>query len=110
MGNAKRIAAARMPRLIYTKEAREDFIRAYQFLLTKNAVAAGKAKQAILDTINRLPAMPMAHRPVSLHPHQRDLMIPFGSSGYIVRYRYEHGGDIIILRMWHQREAGFENV
>ena len=99
-----------MPRLIYTKDAREDFIRAHRFLLTKNVVAADKAKRTIIDSINRLSAMPMAHRPVRRYPHQRDLIIPFGSSGYIIRFSYEPGGDIIILRMRHQKEVGFDEA
>jgi toxin ParE1/3/4 len=38
--------------------------------------------------------------------HIRQIVIRFGASGYIVRYAVMvEGGDILITRIWHGREA-----
>ncbi len=36
--------------------------------------------------------------------HYREIIIDFGDSGYIARFRYETGGDIFIVRIKHQLE------
>ena len=33
----------------------------------------------------------------------RDLSVPFGQAGYVIRYRIE-GGNVILLRIFHSRE------
>lgn len=96
-----------MPRLIFTQDALEDLVRLRAFLTSKNPLAAEKAKRAIVDNIRRLPEMPNAHRPVEDAPYLRDLLIPFGTGGYIARYRYGPDRDIVILRIRHHKEAGF---
>jgi hypothetical protein len=38
----------------------------------------------------------------------RELVIPFGNSGYVALYRYEPGDDaVLILAFRHQKEAGY---
>lgn len=37
-------------------------------------------------------------------PYHRELVIEFGNRGYIPRYYYQPGGDILILRIKHQLE------
>ncbi|WP_245809135.1 hypothetical protein [Acinetobacter populi] len=49
----------------------------------------------------------MAHVPDDERPDFRVLIIPFGSSGYKAWYHYKIGGNIIIVSIKHQREAGF---
>ena len=42
----------------------------------------------------------------TIDPGIRQLVIRFGSSGYIVRYALiAETGDILITRIWHGREA-----
>lgn len=110
MGYGKQTSETDMPHLIFTPTSLDDLDRVDRFLESKNPAAASKARQLIFDRLSSLPTMPMAHRPVPRRLNQRDLIIPFGASGYIVRFGYEPGGDITILRMWHQKESGFEDL
>jgi plasmid stabilization system protein ParE len=98
-----------MPQVIYTADALDDLIRLHRFLRDKSENAADKARGEIRSGIARIAQAPMGHRPVDGHPNLRDLVVRFGANGYIVRYRYIVGSDIVILRIRHQREAGFEN-
>jgi plasmid stabilization system protein ParE len=96
-----------MPQIIYTLPAVEDLIRLRTFLLEKSEAAADRARGEIKSSINKLPSAPTGQRPVPGHPYLRDLIIKFGAKGYIARYRYEPGGDVYILRIRHQLEAGY---
>jgi plasmid stabilization system protein ParE len=98
-----------LPQIIFTTQAIEDLIRLRAFLATRNPVAADKAKSTLLESINGLKQFPLANRPVSDLPFIYDLVIKFGSNGYIARYRYEPLGDGTLLRIKHQRESGFED-
>lgn len=93
-----------MPRLIFTEASIADLQRLHEFLATKSTAASERAKQKILQDLKALPHFPEAHKPVPDVPYQRDLIIKFGSYGYIARYHYERGGNVVILRIWHQRE------
>jgi plasmid stabilization system protein ParE len=93
-----------MPSLIFSQDSIIDLQRVKEFLATKNAAASDRAKLKILADLKALPHFPEAHRPVIGLAHQRELVIKFGSYGYIARYHYERGGDVVILRIWHQRE------
>jgi plasmid stabilization system protein ParE len=93
-----------MPRLIFTPEALDDLVRLRHFLTSKNINAANKAKAEIVKCLKTLPLRPEAYRPVVDQPFLRDMVIEFGGYGYVARYHYKRGGDIIILRIRHQRE------
>lgn len=67
-------------------------------------MAAARAASVIKTSLQSLAKAPEAYRPVPDRPHERELIIGFGSSGYVARYRYKRGGDILILRIWHQLE------
>jgi hypothetical protein len=41
-------------------------------------------------------------------PELRELVIPFGGSGYVALYRHEPADDAVyVLAFRHQKEAGF---
>jgi len=47
-------------------------------------------------------------RPLEDVPELRELLIPFGESGYVALYRYEASDDAVyILAFRHQKEAGY---
>lgn len=47
-------------------------------------------------------------RPTGLPHDFRELVIPFGESGYVALYRYDpEAGVVHLLALRHQREAGF---
>lgn len=96
-----------MPQLIYTRAAVADLVRLRAFLQTKSPSAASNAKTAIVRALSTLNQFPQAHRPVADQPGMRELIIQFGASGYVARYHYAPGLDIVVLRIRHQKEEEF---
>lgn len=100
----KRIANTSMPPIIYTQPSQEDLKRFYEFLVKKDKSVALRAIRTIRAAIKEIKKMPEAYRPVEELQHHRELVIEFGASGYVARYRYEKGGKIYIVRIKHQLE------
>jgi hypothetical protein len=51
---------------------------------------------------------PEIGRPSPNRPELRELLIPFGGSGYVALYRFEISDDAVyILAFRHQKEAGW---
>ena len=97
-----------MPRIIITANAAEGIAHCGQFLHSRNPQAAKRAGEIIEANISLLATMPEAGRPVPGRPRWRELVIPFGSSGYIAVYRHEPAVDAVyLLAFRHQKEAGF---
>lgn len=96
-----------MPHLIWLESAVAGLQRAYNFLASKNPEAARGAIQAIRDKSQLLEKYPNAGRPAhDLEPEHRELLIPFGGSGYVILYRVE-GETVYILAVRHQKEVGY---
>jgi plasmid stabilization system protein ParE len=96
-----------MPRIIYTETAIADLVRLRDFLKTRSPEASKRAISAIRKAIENASFFPERFRPVPDLMHYRGIIIDFGSSGYIVRFRYEQGGDIYIVRIKHQLENDY---
>ena len=59
----------------------------------------------LIRAIESLEAFPERGRP-SGTPNVRELIVPFGRSGYVLRYAYRRRLDeVVVLRLWHAREA-----
>lgn len=96
-----------MSRIIWTSAASRGLLKAFQFLEEFDSDAAEKAVQTILLATKILGTFPNAGRPANdLEAEQRELLIPFGSSGYVVLYEVE-GENVYILAVRHQREVGY---
>lgn len=96
-----------MSRVIWTEAASRALLTAFLFLEKLDADAAEKAVQTILAGTKILGKFPNTGRPANdLEPEQKELPIPFGSSGYVVLYEVE-GESVYILALRHQREAGY---
>ncbi|PJB41293.1 MAG: hypothetical protein CO105_14015 [Comamonadaceae bacterium CG_4_9_14_3_um_filter_60_33] len=95
-----------MPRIIYTPTAIADLVRLAKFLGTKDKTVAKRAVSIIRSEIAKVSVLPDRYRPVPDLMHFREIIIDFGSSGYIARFRHEKGGDIFIVRIKHQMENG----
>jgi plasmid stabilization system protein ParE len=93
-----------MPRVIVTRTAQRDLERLRKFLHDKNPQASKRAAQAIKDGIKKIAAQPEGCRPITDMPYHRELVIDFGNRGYVARYYYQPGGDVLILRIKHQLE------
>ncbi len=97
-----------MPWVIVTEIAVAGLRRSLRFLSQRNARAAGRAALVIQRQFDLLETLPGTGRKVDQPPDMRELIIPFGDSGYVALYRHEPGRDeIYVLAFRHQREAGY---
>ena len=89
--------------LIWSEAARNDIARLYEFLKNENPDAAKLAIRSIKHGANSLVDFPALGKRLEGR-NDREIFVPFGKRGYIIRYRLD-GVTPIILRIWH----GFEN-
>lgn len=91
----------------WTDNALAGLVRAHAFLAETDAKAAQKALDVIEAATDVLEQFPHAGRPAhDLETDHRELLIPFGASGYALFYEVQ-GDEVFILALKHQREAGY---
>ena len=91
--------------ILLSPDAVEDVERLRTFLDQNNPDAARRALASIWTAIERLQEFPALGMPTE-DAEIRQIVVRFGSSGYIVRYAALTGDeDILITRIWHGREA-----
>lgn len=97
-----------MPRVIVTEGASQGLERCRRFLTGKSPEASKRAGQAIERRFLLLEQTPDMGRPFPEQPELRELVIPFGDSGYVALYQHEPTHDAVyVLAFRHQREAGY---
>jgi toxin ParE1/3/4 len=91
--------------ILLSPDAVVDVERLQTFLDARNPEAAQRALAAIWTAIGRLQEFPSLGQQTD-DAEIRQIVVKFGSSGYIVRYTVlVEAGDILITRIWHGREA-----
>ena len=94
-------------KVIWTEGALEDLARHYAFMAEEDPELGLKALEAIEEGTLLLERFPSAGRPAAdLEPEQRELLVSFGPSGYVLLYEVE-GEKVFILALRHQRQAGY---
>ncbi len=97
-----------MPQVILTERARNGLERCQQFLHDQDVSAATRAARSINDHLTLLQHTPRIGRPLHPKTDLRELIIPFGSSGYTVLYRYHQTtNNVYILAFRHQKELDY---
>ncbi|MCL6706337.1 type II toxin-antitoxin system RelE/ParE family toxin [Pseudomonas sp. R2.Fl] len=92
----------------WSEKARVDVRRLYAYLLDFDEAVAARAYEAIVDAVAFLERFPFSCRKAHEDdPFLRELLIPFGSSGYIVLFRVDDGGTVTIAAVRHQREDDY---
>jgi len=98
-----------VPRLIVTEGAAQGLARCRQFLFDKAPGAAQRAARSIERQLQMLETAPDLGRPFPDLPQLRELLIPFGDSGYVALYRHAPADDAVyVLAFRHQKEAGYQ--
>ncbi len=78
------------------------------FLAKRNPAASQRASQVIGYHFSLVETEPEIGRPLDDQPELRELIIPFGKSGYVALYIFDKNLDTIyILAFRHQKEAGY---
>ncbi len=94
--------------LRYTLAARADIRRHYGFLLNRDFRAAEKAVEIIIRSIEGLAEFPFSARKApGESTFLRELVIPFGSAGYVALFEIEDAKTVTILAVRHQREEDY---
>lgn len=95
-------------RVQFAPTALLDLERLRDFLRPKNLAAAKRAAVAIINAVKILEWHPQIGRPAEGmdDPAFRELLIDFGESGYVARYRLAEAS-VTVLAVRHQKEVGF---
>jgi plasmid stabilization system protein ParE len=96
-------------RVRLTLEALDDLKRLQAFLIAKDPAAAGRALGAIGTSFGLLEYSPFSCRKAwpGDRPLLRELVIPFGSAGYVVLFEIDGPSHVSILAVRHQREDDY---
>ncbi len=95
-------------RVRYTKGAKDDLKRLYDFLLDHDLQIARLALESIGKGMELLTNFPFACRKVlDDNPFLRELLISFGDSGYVALFEIEDKNTVTILAVRHQREEDY---
>ncbi|MGC2166436.1 MAG: type II toxin-antitoxin system RelE/ParE family toxin [Gallionella sp.] len=94
----------------FTEGAEQDLLRLFDFLVEQDTTAARHAKAAIAKGIEFLALFPFSCRKAeggAASPFLRELLIPFGSAGYVTLFEIEDVKTVTILAVRHQREEDY---
>ena len=93
----------------FTPEAEDDLLRLFDFQLERDSAAAERALEAIRAAIDLLRFSPFSCRKAARdRPFLRELVIPFGSGGYVALFEIEPGNIVTVLAVRHQREEDYQ--
>lgn len=94
-----------MPKVIWLPEALQDAQRLRLFLEDKNPNAAARLARVFQKGANLLADYPEVGRPMNDDTDRRELFLPFGVGGYVLRYIIDKDKQTAaIIRVWHNRE------
>lgn len=95
-------------RIRFARAARDDLKRLYAFLLEHDLHAAQRARNAIGKAIECLQEFPFSCRKATPdNPFLRELIIPFGTAGYVALFEIEDSEIVTILAIRHQRQDDY---
>lgn len=98
-------------RVRFTGEAEDDLVRLYEFILNRDDTdwaLAERALDAIKHAIRSLEQSPFSYRKADAgSPFLRELVIPFGASGYVALFEIDNESSVTILAVRHQREDDY---
>jgi plasmid stabilization system protein ParE len=83
-----------------------DLQRFRDFIQPHNKEAAQRAVRIIRTAVAHIAANPRIGKPVEDLPDYHDIVVPFGASGYLLRYRLQ-SDTIYIIALKHCKETGF---
>ncbi len=96
----------------YSRSARDDLARLYEYLIGRATTAedldrAEQALAAITGAVDSLKRSPFIYRKADDDPFLRELLIPFGSYGYVALFEIEDAATVTILAVRHQLEDDY---
>ena len=98
-----------------TREAQEDVRELFDFLLHRELSRPGggdlsladKAIAALESGFATLQSSPFTCRKASSNPLLRELIVPFGATGYVALFEINDAQTVIVAAVRHQRESDY---
>ena len=101
-------------RVRFTREAQADLERLFDFVLERelardsgDLALAERALLAIRSGVATLKTSPFTCRKAGQSPFLRELIIPFGRTGYLALFEIEGAADVVITAVRHQLEDDY---
>lgn len=101
-------------KVIFSEAASQDLEELFDFALqreldsdTGDLDIPARALQAFKDGIVFLETSPFACRKAGSSPFLRELIVPFGRTGYVVLFEIVDGETVIVGAVRHQREDDY---
>jgi plasmid stabilization system protein ParE len=96
----------------FTEAAADDLRRLYDYVAercktTEDIDDASRAIDAIVQGVESLARSPFIYRKAGRSPFLRELLIPFGNSGYVALFEIEDAKTVSILAVRHQLEDDY---
>ncbi|MCX2865455.1 type II toxin-antitoxin system RelE/ParE family toxin [Paucibacter sp. PLA-PC-4] len=97
----------------FTQGAEDDLMRLYDLLLNRAETredldVADEAVRVIRQAaLSHLSTTPYSYRKVGARSTLRELIIPFGTTGYILRFDIRSPQLVLVIGARHQREEDF---
>lgn len=98
-----------------TREAEDDFLRLYDFMPEREIERSGGSDLALADRaiaaihhgFATLRSSPFTCRKADQSPFLRELVIPFGGTGYVALFEISDADTVVIAAVRHQREDDY---
>jgi plasmid stabilization system protein ParE len=98
-----------------TREAEDDLLRLYDFMLEREIERSGSGDLALADRaiaaihhgFATLRSSPFTCRKADQSPFLRELVIPFGGTGYVALFEISDTDTVVIAAVRHQREDDY---
>lgn len=96
-----------------TREAEQDLLRLFEFVLERELGRDGdldlaeRALDAIKGGLATLERFPFNCRKAAENAFLRELVIPFGRSGYVALFEILDGSTIVVAAVRHQHEDDY---
>ncbi len=101
-------------RIRLTREAEADLERLFDFVIDRELASesgdlslAARALDAIGAGFATLKSSPFTCRKAGQSPFLRELIIPFGQSGYVALFEIEDPGNVVVVAVRHQLEDDY---
>ena len=101
-------------RVRLTRQAEEDLDRLFEFVLERELARDGgtlsladQALGAIRQGFATLRSSPFTCRKAGRSPFLRELVIPFGRSGYVALFEIEDPTNVVVVAVRHQLEDDY---
>ena len=101
-------------RVRLTLEAQDDLERLFDFVLERelardsgDLALAEQALASIRSGLATLRTSPFTCRKAGQSPFLRELIIPFGRSGYVALFEIEDAANVVVLAVRHQLEDDY---